>query len=71
MIEAFVIFWIICGVFAYAGTLAHFQRKYASIASLHYREDVAFAVFLGVMGPLGLISTAFASGFFAYGLKFK
>ena len=58
-----VLGWIACGMLAYGMTFAHFQRGYPSIAAKNRRQDVAYATFLGLLGPVGLFIALLHSGF--------
>lgn len=64
----FCIVWIACGAMTYAGTLAHFQRKFPTIAADSLDGDRRFAFTMGLMGPIGLLVAAMLSRF-QYGLK--
>jgi len=60
MISVFFIFvficWVICGVLAYGLSFAYFQRNWPSIAEQEYYSDMLFSIFIGVLGPIGLLS---------------
>ena len=47
-----VVAWVLCGVLAYGRCLAHFQRMFPTLRG---PQDVVFAVFIGLTGPVGLI----------------
>jgi hypothetical protein len=66
-----VLCWLVCGVVAYASTFAHFQREFPQLAATDYRRDMAFSVFVGITGPVGLFVALSRSGCFKHGLKFK
>lgn len=65
------IVWLVCGIFAYAITFAYYQREYAAIAKLTYRNDLLFAIFIGMTGPFGLLVSLFGSKFVHHGLKWR
>lgn len=67
LIWIFVLVHLICGILAYGGTLAYFQRKYETVSSY---ADAGIAFWMGLLGPIGLAITFLSSNFFAYGLKF-
>lgn len=50
-----VLFWVVCGFFAYGKTFAYFQRKYPLIAAMDEESDRAFALLMAITGPVGLI----------------
>lgn len=63
--------WIGCGILAYGATFAYFQGRFASIAHLCRTGDRIFAIFIGILGPIGLLLATILGVFFRYGLKFK
>lgn len=62
--------WIICGILSYGITFGYFQNKYPRMAEKRWVEDFRFAVFFGILGPIGLSVSFPLSGFVKYGLKF-
>lgn len=66
----FIVFWFVCGALSYGFCLAHFQKKFPSLAKDHYREDVEFALYDLLLGPIALISGIF-SGQTHYGLMYR
>ncbi len=73
MIYLAILFWTVCGVFSYGISLAESQRSYwkMSIKNATYREDVGFSILFGLLGPIGLITSYFLSGFAQHGLKWR
>ena len=63
--------WTICGALAYAITFAHLQKSFPTIAKEQYRQDLSFAVFVAITGPLGLLSSFLLCGFAEHGLKWR
>ena len=64
--------WVVCSVLAYGLTLADLEPKdqpYIDDASM--RHSVAFAVLIGLCGPVGFIIAIFASGFATHGLRWR
>ena len=47
-----VVLWLVCGVIGYGLTLAYFQSEYPCLRD---SSDVSISVFVGVMGPCGLL----------------
>lgn len=68
MTVLFVVGWIACGIAA-AGTLfAMFQGQFPSIAKEMKRQNLGAALLLGLAcGPISLVVSIFASGFWEYG----
>lgn len=56
-----VLVYVICGVLAYGAAFAHFQREYAALADAYRAWDAAFAFFIGLLGPIGLVSSFFGT----------
>ncbi len=48
--------WVCCGIFNYGATLAYLQSKYPNIADVDYKYDVAWSIYMGVLGPFGTVS---------------
>lgn len=48
--------WIIIGVFNYGMTFGHFQNTFPTIAKIFHKNDICFGLFMGVLGPIGLIT---------------
>lgn len=71
MYVAVTLLWVGCGAVAYAGTLGYFQRNYPRLAERYYWRDVAFATFIGLCGPMGLIAVSISSHGFKHGLQWK
>lgn len=67
----FACFWIICGAFAYAITLAFFQRRFPTLAEEEYAVDVLRAISAGILGVAGLGAALFVSEGARDGLKWK
>lgn len=65
-----IVGWTICGVFAYGGTFAYFQRNWPLLARDQYWMDMIFSLFIGLGGPAGLLPTVVLSQF-RHGLKFR
>jgi len=64
------IFWIVCGVFGYGVEFARAQGNWPTLAERDYNKDRKFALFVGILGPIGLISVLLLGGT-KHGLKFK
>jgi hypothetical protein len=63
---ALIIFWVVCGVLNYGFYVAHFQRKYASIAEETATSDRIYGVIVFFTGPFGLFSIII-NGFYKHG----
>ena len=61
--------WVVCGVASYASCLAFFQRKSNAygIAREARTGDITFAVFVGLLGPVGLVAQISLAENFKYG----
>lgn len=62
--------WVVCGVLAYGWTFAYMQREYPTIAVEHRADDRGFALFMAVLGPIGLAVTLTVCGI-KHGLKWR
>jgi len=51
-----VVCWIVIGVFNYGMAFGHFQNTFPTLAPIFYRSDILFSLFLGIVGPIGLIA---------------
>jgi hypothetical protein len=77
-VEYFLIIWFGLGLvlapFAYAGTLAYWQREWYVRAEEHYwgdvRQAVVFALFV-LVTPINILSVAATMKFFKHGFKWK
>lgn len=64
--------YLICSVLAYKATFAYFQNEYADIRRItKASDDRGVALFMAVLGPMGLAITATQSGFFKHGFSVK
>jgi len=52
-----LIVWAVCGSISYGFTLAFFQREWPSLAAEKRGDDIRFALFTAVFGPIGLVVT--------------
>ena len=71
-----VLGWLACGVVAYGGTLAYFQRKFSMLADDCFNEARAFALVHLAFGPIGLLwvlvgTSLFGGRPFRYGFQFQ
>jgi uncharacterized membrane protein YraQ (UPF0718 family) len=68
-----VIGYVVCGVLTYGWTFGWFQNRFPGIAAHCYKDDMAYAVFVGIFGPVGLcgILTLMAVHRSYEGFKFK
>ena len=70
IIALIVVGWLVCGVYAWGTEFAYFQGAYPTIAKENYREDLKFAVGLGLLGgPLAALVSLFMSGFNKHGWR--
>ncbi len=63
--------WLVCGILGYGITFGDMQGSFPTIAEDGYRRHFTFAVFIGLLGPAGLIVSFFMSSFVEHGLKWK
>ena len=67
--------WLVCGVLAYGVTLGDYlwqtEKGGSSLDPEWKRNDLSFSVFIGLLGPLGLLVSFFLSGFAQHGLRWK
>jgi len=62
---------IVCAILSYGLALAHFQRKYPTLAKADYENDVTFALTFSVMGgPFALVIAALMTRF-KYGIMYR
>ncbi|WP_266031192.1 hypothetical protein [Brucella intermedia] len=53
----FILFWMVCALVSYSGSLAYFQREYTIIAKEKRMADVAFCGTMStVFGPIALVA---------------
>ena len=71
MVYALVAGYIVCSVLAYGLTFADVQAAWPRIAVEKYREDMGFAMMIGLTGPIGLVISFLMSGLGQHGLKFR
>lgn len=71
MIIPIIVGWILCGVVAYGISLGYWQNEWKELASRHARPDVRMSVFMGTLGPVGLIVIFFFSSRVKHGLLWK
>ena len=55
--EILILVWIVCAVFNYGLVFAHFQGTYTMIAKKYYYNDMVYAIFVSLFGPIALIMT--------------
>lgn len=67
----FIGIWFGLGAIAYPMCFGYFQNKYPSIAREYYWVDMRFALFIGFMGPCGLVVSLICSEGGRYGYKRK
>ncbi len=67
----YIVIYMITGIFGYGITFASMQGMFPDLAEEGYRGDFTFAVFVGLLGPVGLIAMLFMSSFVKHGLKWK
>lgn len=48
--------WAACGFIAYGIVFAYLQLEYRGIAREQYRSDRKFALFVAMIGPIGLFA---------------
>lgn len=70
----FALGWVACGAFAYAITLHHFDTTYPDQTfgpGDRFDNNLKMALYMAVMGPMGLIGTVIAMWFIGgrWGLK--
>lgn len=67
-----IAFWFGCGFVAYGAVFAHFWHSYPMLQDKpgHCRSDMGFASSYIILGPIGLMVSFQASGFFYHGFKF-
>ena len=65
-----IIVYLVCFILNYGITLAYFQRKYTEVARENYFSDVSFAIYMGILGPLGTVIAFFMSEYYKYGLMY-
>ena len=68
---SFIVIWIISGILTYGISLAYMQREYPSIAEEMYLEDVVFAMFFSILGPMSLLISFILSNYGKYGLMYR
>ena len=61
--------WLLSGALAYTGTVAYFRKEF--LTGDNYRMDIGLGVFLGLLGPLGLLVVTLESDFFKHGLMWR
>lgn len=66
-----IVVWVVCGAFAYAITLAFFQREFPYTAMGHRLFDAVFSVCMGLLGPFGLLLTLCMYGSAKHGLMWR
>jgi hypothetical protein len=69
-IIGYVIFHIVCWVFAAGLLFAFLQKQWPIIARENYQRDLCYAYILGVAGPASLFALFFTDGFRLCGIKF-
>ena len=52
-----LVIWAVCGFLAYGMDLAHFQKKWPSLADEDRDRDRRRALFTALCGPLGLVAS--------------
>lgn len=60
-LTAFAVFWVVCGVLAYGGSLAHYQRSFPIIARSDFGWQFRFCLLMSICGPFTVLSFAFFS----------
>ena len=63
-----IVTWIICGTISYGVNFAVLQREYPTSAEEFQTADQFFSMFVGSLGPIGLIATMMAVS--VCGIKF-
>lgn len=64
MLMAIIIAWIVCGILAYGGSVAYFQREFPLIAKNDAIPDRIFAFLLSFLGgPIGLLTVGVVTRF--------
>lgn len=58
---AIVTLWVVCGLYAFGTTMAHFDRTGTS------RDNLGASVLFAIMGPIGAVVSATCSNFNQYG----
>lgn len=67
-IVLYAVLWVFFGVVAYGGVYAECINQHSEHMD---RSCAVFRVMAGLLGPLGFISVALATGFFKNGLRFR
>ncbi len=63
--------WALCGVLAYGATFAEFEREFQEIAEECRPQHRAFALYMGCLGPIGLLIACLGSRCFRHGFKWR
>lgn len=66
-----VLFYVVCGAFAYTIGFAHYQREFPDLAVRAYAADRRFNLIMGLFGPVALPGALFVSKWLRHGLKWR
>lgn len=59
--EIFILVWVLFGVLTTTSSYAFAQKEWPYVAEGHRVKDSFFSLFFGLLGPIGLLSTTYAS----------
>lgn len=65
---AILVVWVVCGLIAAGWSLAHFQRKFPSLAEQSYPKDLRISLAYGLsLGPVAMVLMYFLTDRAHYG----